>query len=133
LPCLYSSLKAIGNFTTKLFTGYGKKLNLKLFEKSMRTLEEIKRIIAEHKEEIRQKYGIVILGVFGSYARGEQKETSDVDILVELERPVGLEFYEFWDYIENLLRTKADVLTLTALKQKTPFWEKIKGDIVYVS
>jgi hypothetical protein len=84
----------------------------------MRTLEEIKKIIAEHKEEIRQKYGIVILGVFGSYARGEQKETSDVDILVELERPVGLEFYEFWDYIENLLGTKADVLTLTALKQK---------------
>jgi predicted nucleotidyltransferase len=98
----------------------------------MRTLEEIKRMIAEHKEEIRQKYGIVILGVFGSYARGEQKETSDVDILVELEKPVGLEFYEFWDYIENLLGTKADVLTLTALKQKTPLWEKIKGDIVYV-
>jgi predicted nucleotidyltransferase len=103
-----------------------------LFEKSMRTLEEIKRIIAEHKEEIRQKYGIVILGVFGSYARGEQKETSDVDILVELERPVGLEFYEFWDYIEDLLGTKADVLTLTALRQKTQLWEKIKGDIVYV-
>ena len=41
----------------------------------MRTLEEIKRIIAEHKEEIRQKYGIVILRVFGSYARGEQKKT----------------------------------------------------------
>jgi len=98
----------------------------------MRTLEEIKRIIAEHKEEIRQKYGILIFGVFGSYTRGEQKETSDVDILVELERPVGLEFYEFWDYIENLLGTKADVLTLTALKQKTLLWEKIKGDIVYI-
>jgi predicted nucleotidyltransferase len=132
LPCLYSSLKAIGSFTTKFFTGYTKKLNLKLFEKSMRTLEEIKRTIAEHKEEIRQKYGIVILGVFGSYARGKQKETSDVDIIVELERPVGLEFYEFWDYIENLLGTKADVLTLTALKQKTQLWEKIKGDIVYI-
>ena len=50
MPCLYSSLKAVGSFTTKLFTGYGKKLNLKLFEKSMRTLEEIKKIIAEHKE-----------------------------------------------------------------------------------
>jgi len=34
------------------------------------------------------KYGIVILGVFGSYARGEQKETSDVDILVKVERPL---------------------------------------------
>jgi predicted nucleotidyltransferase len=99
---------------------------------NMKTLEEIKRILLEHKEEIRQKYGIIILGVFGSYARGEQKETSDVDIIVELDRPVGLDFYEFWEYIENLFGTKVDVLTLTALKQKPLLWEKVKENIVYV-
>jgi predicted nucleotidyltransferase len=98
----------------------------------MKTLEEVKKILAEHKDEIREKYGVVILGVFGSYAREEQKETSDVDIIVELERPIGLKFYEFWDYIENILGTKADVLTLSALKQKTLLWEKVKEDIVYV-
>jgi len=98
----------------------------------MKTLEEVKKILAEHKDEIRGKYGVVILGVFGSYAREEQKETSDVDIIVELERPIGLKFYEFWDYIENILGTKADVLTLSALKQKTLLWEKVKEDIVYV-
>ena len=73
----------------------------------MKTLEEIKRILLEHKEEIRQKYGIIILGVFGSYARGEQKETSDIDIIVELDRPVGLDFYEFWEYIENFFWNKS--------------------------
>jgi len=98
----------------------------------MKTLEELKKILAEHKDEIREKYGVVILGVFGSYAREEQKETSDVDIIVELERPIGLKFYEFWDYIENILGTKADVLTLSALKQKTLLWEKVKEDIIYV-
>jgi hypothetical protein len=98
----------------------------------MKTLEELKKILAEHKDEIREKYGVVILGLFGSYAREEQKETSDVDIIVELERPIGLKFYEFWDYIENILGTKADVLTLSALKQKTLLWEKVKEDIVYV-
>jgi predicted nucleotidyltransferase len=98
----------------------------------MKTLEEVKKILAEHKDEIREKYGVVILGVFGSYAREEQKETSDVDIIVELERPIGLKFYEFWDYIENILGTKADVLTFSALKQKTLLWEKVKEDIVYV-
>jgi len=96
----------------------------------MKTLEEIKRILLEHKEEIRQKYGIVIVGIFGSYARGEQKETSDIDIIVELDRPVGLDFYEFWDYIENLFGTKVDVLTLSALKQKTLLWENVKEDIL---
>jgi predicted nucleotidyltransferase len=69
----------------------------------MKTIQEIQRILKEHKEEIREKYGIVIVGVFGSYARGEQKESSDVDIIVELERPIGLKFYELWDYLENLL------------------------------
>jgi predicted nucleotidyltransferase len=96
----------------------------------MKTLEEIKRILLEHKEEIRQKYGIIILGVFGSYARGEQKETSDVDIIVELERPIGLRFFELCDYLENILGTKVDVLTLSSLKQKTLLWENVKEDIV---
>ncbi|MCX7810144.1 MAG: nucleotidyltransferase family protein [Leptospiraceae bacterium] len=92
----------------------------------MKTIQEIQRILKEHKEEIREKYGIVIVGVFGSYARGEQKESSDVDIIVELESPIGLKFYELWDYLENLLGIKVDVLTLFALKQKPKLWENIK-------
>jgi predicted nucleotidyltransferase len=98
----------------------------------MKTIEEIKRILKEHKEEIREKYGVVIVGVFGSYVKGEQNETSDVDIIVELERPIGLKFYELWDYLENILGIKVDVLTLSALKQKSLLWENIKEDIVYV-
>jgi predicted nucleotidyltransferase len=92
----------------------------------MKTIQEIQRILKEHKEEIREKYGIVIVGVCGFYARGEQKESSDVDIIVELERPIGLKFYELWDYLENLLGIKVDVLTLFALKQKPKLWENIK-------
>jgi len=98
----------------------------------MKTIEEIKRILAEHKAEIREKYGVIIVGIFGSYTRGEQRETSDVDIIVELERPIGLKFYELWDYLENILGIKVDVLTLSALKQKTLLWENVKEDIVYV-
>uniref|UniRef100_A0A7C4YHF6 Nucleotidyltransferase n=1 Tax=candidate division WOR-3 bacterium TaxID=2052148 RepID=A0A7C4YHF6_UNCW3 len=98
----------------------------------MKTIKEIKRILKEHREEIREKYGVVIVGVFGSYARGEQNKTSDVDIIVELERPIGLKFYELWDYLENVLAIKVDVLTLSALKQKTLLWESVKEEIVYV-
>jgi len=92
----------------------------------MKTIQEIQRILKEHKEEIRKKYGVVIVGIFGSYAKGEQKESSDVDIIVELERPIGLKFYELWDYLENLLGINVDVLTLFALKQKPKLWENIK-------
>jgi uncharacterized protein len=91
-----------------------------------------KRIIKRHKAEIREKYGVIIVGIFGSYTRGEQRETSDIDIIVELERPIGLKFYELWDYLENILGIKVDVLTLSALKQKTLLWENVKEDIVYI-
>jgi predicted nucleotidyltransferase len=98
----------------------------------MRTLEEIKMIIAEHKEEIRQKYGIVILGVFGSYARGEQKETSDVDILVKVERPLGLKFITAKLELERLLGLKVDLVSINAVKQKPLLWESIEEDLIYV-
>jgi predicted nucleotidyltransferase len=98
----------------------------------MKTTNDIKQILAEHKEEIRQKYGVRIVGIFGSYARGEQKEASDVDILVELERPVGFKFFDLWDEIENLLGVKVDILTINAVKQKKTLWESIKEDLIYV-
>ena len=52
----------------------------------MKTPEEIKKMLSENKEELRRKYGVKILGVFGSYARNEQDKKSDVDILVEIEK-----------------------------------------------
>ncbi|MGC8734821.1 MAG: nucleotidyltransferase family protein [bacterium] len=90
----------------------------------MKTIDEIKRILSEHKQEIRQKYGVRIIGIFGSYARGEQKETSDVDILVELEKPIGLKFFELWDYIEELLGCEVDLVRQKILR------EEIRDDIL---
>jgi len=46
-------------------------------------LEEIKNILKKHKEELKKKYGIKEIGIFGSYVRGENKKSSDLDILVE--------------------------------------------------
>jgi len=98
----------------------------------MKGLEKIKNILAEHKEIIRERYGVRILGIFGSYARGENTEISDIDILVEIERPIGLKFFELWDYLEELLGVKVDLLTTGAIKQKPLLWESIKEDLVYV-
>jgi len=98
----------------------------------MRTLKEIKDTLAAHEEEIRKRYGVVILGIFGSYARGEQNELSDIDILVELEKPIGLKFFELWDELEKLLGVKVDLLTIRAVKQKPNLWKSIEEDVVYV-
>jgi len=90
----------------------------------MKSIEEIKKILREHKEEIREKYGVVILGVFGSYARGEQKETSDVDILIEIERPIGLKFFELWDELEKMLGCEVDLVREKLIR------EEIRHDIL---
>lgn len=98
----------------------------------MSTLEDIKKTLSSQKEEIRRKYGVRIIGIFGSYARGEQSEVSDVDVLVEIEKPIGLKFFELWDELETTLGVKVDLLTVNAVKQKRMLWESIMEDLVYV-
>jgi predicted nucleotidyltransferase len=98
----------------------------------MNKVEELKNILAENKKKIREKYGVRILGIFGSYARGEETGISDIDILVEVERPIGLKFFELWDYLENILGVKVDLLTTGAVKQKPLLWESIKEKLIYI-
>ena len=90
----------------------------------MKSLEETQRVLREQKEEIRRKYGVVIFGVFGSVARGEQKKTSDVDILIEIERPIGLKFFELWEELEKLLGCEVDLVREKLLR------EEIKSEIL---
>jgi len=98
----------------------------------MKNLEEILRILREHKGELAQRYGVQELAIFGSYTRKEQTPISDVDILVTLGKPLGLRFFELWDYLENLLGLKVDLLTPNAVRQKPLLWESAKHDLVYV-
>ena len=64
----------------------------------MKTLGEIRRILAQYKPELRARFGVRELAIFGSYARGEATPLSDVDILVALERPLGWEIVDPRDY-----------------------------------
>jgi len=82
-----------------------------------KSLKEVKEIISKHKEELRKKYGVKEIGVFGSLVRGELKEESDIDILVEFEKPIGLfKFLELEEYLSNLLGKKVDLVSKKALK-----------------
>ncbi len=74
----------------------------------VKKIEKIKKLLTKHKQNIKKKYGVVILGIFGSYSRGEHKESSDIDILVELKILIGFAFFELWDELEKLLGCKVD-------------------------
>ena len=83
----------------------------------MRNVEGVKRVFLQHKAELREKFKVKTIGVFGSYVRGEQKRNSDVDVLVEFEEPVGLfEFIKLENCLSDLLGVKVDLVSKKALK-----------------
>ncbi len=96
----------------------------------MKTLEEIKDTLAKHKQELKEKYKVKQIGIFGSYVRGEQTEKSDVDILVEFSEPVGFLFIHLADYLEEILGVKVDLITPSAIKSNRQKY--IMKDLTYV-
>ncbi|MDM7266208.1 MAG: nucleotidyltransferase domain-containing protein, partial [Aquificaceae bacterium] len=61
------------------------------------------KTLRNHLRYLRKEYGVKSLAICGSYARGEHKESSDVDILVEFSKPIGLKFISLADYLEKIL------------------------------
>lgn len=93
----------------------------------MRTIE----ILKGHENTIMERYHVKRIGVFGSFARGEEKEGSDVDVLVEFE-----EKYESFDnymdlkyFLEDLFGRKVDLVTVDALRPQLK--DDILREVVY--
>lgn len=97
----------------------------------MKKLEEIKAALASHKKEIKERFKVKGLGIFGSYVRGENKETSDIDILVEFEEPVSLlGVVKLENYLSELLGIKVDVIPKSDVRVELK--ERIFKEVVYL-
>ena len=96
----------------------------------MYTLETIMEKLRAHKPELQRKYPISQLGVFGSYARGEATENSDLDVAVELNGPMGLNFVAMANEIDALFGVKVDVVPKRSIKPV--YLPLIEKDILYV-
>ena len=79
------------------------------------TRARILKTLRDHDEALK-KYSVKRIGLFGSYARGEQKRGSDIDLLVEFEKPTYDNFYDLIVYLEKLFGRKVQVLTPIALE-----------------
>jgi len=96
----------------------------------MKTLKEIERIIKQNQRELEEKYRVKRIGIFGSFARGEQNEGSDIDILVEFKEPVGFLFIHLADFLEEILEAEVDLITPDAIKLNRRRY--IMEDLTYV-
>lgn len=76
----------------------------------------ILKIIHKEMPTLRQRFGVEQLALFGSFARDEASENSDIDLVVSLERPLGFAFIELANYLEEKLGRKVDLITATTLE-----------------
>ena len=96
----------------------------------MKTLHEIKITLGEHKQHLFSDYPIKTMAIFGSYARREQHEDSDLDIVVEFTDKIGIRFIDLANEIENLIGLKIDLVSRKGIKEK--YYQAIKSDLNYV-
>lgn len=96
----------------------------------MSPLENIISTLKQNKTYLHDKYGVSEIAVFGSYTRNDFAENSDVDLLVDFDRPIGLAFVSLADELEKILSKKVDLLTKGGInKHYRPYIEK---DLRYV-
>ena len=96
----------------------------------MKTKEEIVEILKQELPYLKKKFGVKTIGIFGSCAREEAKPESDIDILIEIERPMGFfTFLDIEEYLTKKLGMKVDLVTPDALKPLIK--PHIMEDVVY--
>lgn len=80
--------------------------------------DQVLTLLKSHERQLK-KYGIASLSIFGSVARGQGRKNSDVDILVDFEKPVGLfEYARLKMYLEDILGREVDLVTPEALREE---------------
>jgi predicted nucleotidyltransferase len=95
----------------------------------MNSLEEIRETINHQKNWMNEKFHVNKIGVFGSYARGEATEKSDIDFLVGFSEPIGWEIVDLKNYLESMFHKKVDLVTEPALKARLK--DSILSDVIY--
>jgi predicted nucleotidyltransferase len=96
----------------------------------MTSLVDIKAKLLENKNRLIKKYGLSFIAVFGSYSRGQQSEFSDIDILVDFSKPIGIEFIDLAEELENILNHKVDLVSKKGVKKV--YFQQIEKELSYV-
>ena len=86
--------------------------------------------MSQNKHQLESSFKVYRMALFGSYARGDQQSDSDVDILVEIDPSVGLEFVTLAEQIEQLLEIPVELVSRRAIKPNN--WKYIEQDLIYV-
>ena len=100
----------------------------------MLTRDDIVNKLREQHAYLATEYGVGKIGVFGSYAQDHATEKSDVDLVVEFDRPIGFRFFDLAVYLENLLGHRVDLLTPAGIQniRRKRVAQHIAQSVIYV-
>lgn len=97
----------------------------------METTQEILNKLRDYKATFAEKYGIERLGLFGSCARGEQDDRSDIDVIIKMRQPSYFVCFDIREQLEKLFCRKVDLITLHE-NQFPAFRKNVEHDAIYV-
>ena len=102
-----------------------------LMQIKMKTFEKLKDILAEHKQEIKTRFKVEEIGIFGSYVRKDQKKKSDLDVIVSFSETIDLfAFGQLENYLSDILQVKVDLVMKDSLKPRLK--DRILNEGIYV-
>ncbi len=94
-------------------------------------LKSIVSTLQKLKPELAQRFGVSSIGLFGSVVRDDFSQSkSDIDIIVDFSKPVGIEFIDLAEFLESIFHQKIDLVSKRSIKQK--YFHSIENDILYV-
>jgi predicted nucleotidyltransferase len=91
---------------------------------------EILKKLIDLKPILYREYSVKEIGLFGSFSDDSYTDQSDIDLLVELERPIGWKYFSLEIYLENIFGRKIDLVTKNALKDQIK--DRILNQVKYV-
>jgi hypothetical protein len=94
------------------------------------TKEEILKILAKDKPQLQKQFKVSKMALFGSWARGDQRPDSDIDIFVEVDPSIGLEFVTLAEKLEKSLKASVDLVSSRAVTSKA--FKFIEQELIYV-
>jgi uncharacterized protein len=98
------------------------------------TRDMVLRRLREKQPELNSRFGVGKIDIFGSFASDSADADSDVDLIVDFERPIGLGFVELVEYLEVLLGRRVDVLTSAGLRgiRLAAVAQRIENSVIHV-
>ncbi len=95
------------------------------------TQEKVISILKKEMPYLKDKYGVKQIILYGSFAKGSQKKKSDIDILVDIKKSIGLEFVSLANRLEQILGCNVDVATYSHFRRsfQNPRYKHIAEDI----